>query len=321
MTVTIMAAPDTGAQVDDLFLQSVLAGLSADQKTLESKWLYDEAGSALFDDITDLEAYYPTRTETAILRDRLGRLAERVAPGTALLELGSGSSVKTRLVLDQVPGIATYLPVDISETHLLAATARIASDYPEISMRPIVGDFTQSIVVPAELTEAPKLLFFPGSTIGNFDTDGAAALLARCHDIPNVERFLIGFDLIKDTDTLIRAYDDELGVTAAFNLNLLVRINRELGADFDIAAFEHEARWNAEKNRIEMHLVSLKAQTVRLAGKTIALTAGETIHTENSHKYAPEGFEALANLAGWCVEEVWTDAAQLFAVSTLVPNA
>lgn len=320
MTIAMADARPERAAPDETFLQSVLTGLQAQQKTLESKWLYDEAGSALFDQITELEAYYPTRTETKILASRLGDLAANTRPDTALLELGSGSSVKTRLVFDRIPIVSTYLPIDISETHLLAAAAALAEDYPHIQMLPIVGDFTADIVFPPIVTDTPKLLFFPGSTIGNFDPQGAVKLLKQCRGIQPVDHFIVGFDLVKDTSILVRAYDDEFDVTAAFNLNLLVRINRELSTDFKLSQFHHEARWNAEDSRIEMHLVSDRQQSVRLAGQTIGFERGETIHTENSHKYTKARFTDLAEQAGWAVDDIWTDAQELFAVAVLKPR-
>ncbi|MDJ0922566.1 MAG: L-histidine N(alpha)-methyltransferase [Henriciella sp.] len=307
-------------RADQTFLQSILTGLQAEQKTIDSKWLYDPKGSHLFDQITELDAYYPTRTEIEILERGLGELAPQIRPGTALMELGSGSSVKTRLVFEHIPGLSTYVPVDISESHLLAAAADLARDYPLIEMRPIVGDFTSDISLPKDLSNVPKLLFFPGSTIGNFEPEGAVELLTRCRQIERVDDFIVGFDLVKDPCTLVRAYDDELGVTAAFNLNLLVRINRELGADFETAAFRHEARWNKRDSRIEMHLVSKRSQTVGIAGKRIQFSQGETIHTENSHKYTTDRFSDLAGQAGWSVGEIWTDEQDLFAVALLKPE-
>lgn len=306
--------------VDRNFADSILAGLTAPRKTIESKWFYDVEGSRLFDAITTLEEYYPTRIETGILEQHAPDLAALLPPDAALVELGSGSSVKTRLVLDALPGLSVYVPIDISAVHLDAAARALSADYPEIDVQPLAADFTDRIVLPAALAERPKLLFFPGSTIGNFDPDGAHALLGRLRALPRVTGFVIGFDLIKDESVLVRAYDDSKGVTAAFNLNLLVRINRELGADFDLGAFRHEARWNRSASRIEMHLVSRRPQTVSVLGRRIAFAADESIHTENSHKYSVSGFREFAASAGWRTYATWTDAKTRFGVSVLLPD-
>ncbi len=306
--------------VDRNFADSILAGLTASRKTIESKWLYDVEGSRLFDAITTLEEYYPTRVETGILERYAPDLAALMPPDAALVELGSGSSVKTRLVLDALPGLSAYVPIDISAAHLDVVARALSADYPEIDVQPLAADFTDRIVLPAGLAERPKLLFFPGSTIGNFDPDGALALLGRMRALPRVTGFVIGFDLIKDEGVLVRAYDDSKGVTAAFNLNLLVRINRELGANFDVDAFRHEARWNPTANRIEMHLVSRRAQTVSLLGQRIEFAMEESIHTENSHKYSVSGFRDFAAMAGWRTYATWTDAKTRFGVSVLLPD-
>ncbi len=306
---------------DRVFAFSILAGLMARRKTIDCKWLYDAEGSRLFDAITDLDDYYPTRTEFAILRDRAAELQTLAAPGCALVELGSGSSVKTRLLLNALPCVGTYVPVDISDGHLERAASRLDAEYPAVKVHPLVADFTAEFSLPASLETVPKILFFPGSTIGNFEVRAAGDLLARLRSIANVSAFVIGADLKKDAATLVRAYDDSEGVTAAFNLNLLTRINRELGADFDPGAFRHEARWNAMKSRVEMHLVSRCVQYVHLLGERIVFEEGETIHTENSHKYDLEQFEALAADAGWNTHRTWIDDAGLFCVAVLTPAA
>ncbi len=312
---TPAAAP---AKTDD-FASSILHGLTRDQKTIESKWLYDARGSALFDDITQLAEYYPTRTETGILQQRAGELAARLSNGAAMVEFGSGSSIKTRLVLDALPTLKSYIPVDISADHLNEAAQILAKDYPSLAVHPHVGDFTAP--EPSFLADSTlqKLLFFPGSTIGNFTVDQAARLLQQWRAIDRVEALVIGVDLVKDEQTLVQAYDDARGVTASFNRNLLIRINRELGADFDHAFFSHEARWNSQLNRIEMHLVSGRDQQVRLMGETISFQKGESIHTENSHKYKPDQFRAHAADAGWDTVDFWTDERSLFGVAVLVP--
>ena len=313
------AAAADRAPEDAELVASVLEGLGAQPKRIASKWLYDAEGSKLFDRICELDAYYPTRTETGILEANAARLAAFVPERAALVELGSGSSAKTRILLDAFDDLAAYLPVDISADHLRHAAAGLAADYPQLPVWPVVGDFTAGLHLPGELDDRPKLLFFPGSTLGNLEPDDAVALLRRLREGANVVGFVIGIDLEKDVARLRAAYDDPEGVTAAFNTNLLVRFNRELDADFDVSAFAHEARWNAERRRIEMHLVSRRAQEVRVAGRRFAFAEGESIHTENSHKYTLDGFAALAERGGWRTHECWVDADQLFSVHLLVP--
>lgn len=314
------AQPLPRAQDDPEFLASVLDGLGRTKKRLECKYLYDAEGSRLFDRICDLEEYYPTRVETAILRDCAARLADVVPSSAALVELGSGSSIKTRILLDALPSLAAYVPVDISAEHLQAAAAQLGRDYPDLAIHPVVGDFTGAIPLSAHLREQVKLLFFPGSTIGNFSVTEARGLLSRLRRIPVLAGLVIGVDLRKDLERLIRAYDDAEGVTAAFNKNLLVRINREIGGDFDLDCFAHEARWNEAQGRIEMHLVSLRPQRVHIAGRSFDFAEGETIHTENSHKFTRDSFRDLAASAGWVTREVMNDPEDLFSVHVLVPQ-
>ena len=302
------------------FERSVLGGLGLPQKRLEAKFFYDEAGSRLFDRICELEEYYPTRTETGILRDHAHRLAPLLPESAALVELGSGSSVKTRLLLEALPRFTTYVPLDISAEHLRAAAARIAADYPVLGVEPLVADFTAPLAMPARLRDRPKVVFFPGSTIGNFSLPEAQALLSRLCRLSNVVALIVGADLRKDLNLLIRAYDDAAGVTAAFNKNLLVRMNRELGANFDLTAFGHKAHWNEEQSRIEMHLVSERRQVVDVAQHSFDFEAGETIHTENSHKFSVCGFKRLAKDAGWASADVWVDRDEWFSVHVLVPE-
>ncbi|NIZ63229.1 L-histidine N(alpha)-methyltransferase [Sedimentitalea sp. CY04] len=302
------------------FTQSIMAGLRARQKTIESKWLYDARGSQLFDTITQLDEYYPTRTELGILRKHAAELQHYVSGNTALVELGSGSSTKTRALLNTLPNLHSYVPVDISKDHLYASARHVADEYGALNVIPIVGDFTGEIPLPAELGDARKILFFPGSTIGNFQIGDAADLLAQMRQISDVVAFVVGVDLVKDTDTLIRAYDDTSGVTAAFNMNLLTRINRELGANFNLDGFKHEARWNDARSRVEMHLVSLRAQVIQIFGEEISFAVGESIHTENSHKYTPGQLEQLACENGWEADQIWTDPKQLFGVAVLTPK-
>lgn len=300
------------------FLDNVLAGLSARPKTLPSKYLYDEAGSRLFDEITRLTEYYPTRVETELLKRIAPALSATIPSGAALVEFGSGSSAKTTVLLDAAPQVAVYAPIDISVEALEPAAARLAARYPALEIEPVVADFTHPFRLPEAARDRLCIGFFPGSTIGNFGPEEAVRFLADAKlSLGSSSTFIVGFDLVKDRATLIAAYDDAQGVTAAFDRNMLVRINRELGADFDVSAFEHQARWNADAERIEMHLVSAKAQTVRIAGRRFDFDLGETICTETSHKYRIDGFERLAQAAGWTVQGVWTSSAPAFAVALL----
>jgi L-histidine Nalpha-methyltransferase len=303
-----------------VMLAEVLEGLSRSQKTLPCKFLYDAEGSRLFDRICTLPEYYPTGTETAILQANASRLAAWVPPGAVLVELGSGSSTKTRILLDALPHLRGYAPVDISAVHLDAAAARIALDYPRLPVHPVVADFTADLALPAELRRMPLALFFPGSTIGNFEPDEASALLRGLRALPRACLLVIGADLRKDVSRLIAAYDDAAGVTADFNLNLLARLNRELGAGFDVDTFRHEARWNEAAGRIEMHLVSRRAQLVQIAGHAFSFDEGETIHTENSHKFTVDGFQELAAGAGWSSRAFYCDPELLFSVHVLAPR-
>lgn len=305
---------------DGDFGASIITGLREPQKRIESKWLYDAHGSRLFDRITELDEYYPTRIEAEILRQQAVDLRRFAAEGSALIELGSGSSTKTRLLLDALPELKTYVPIDISESHLRSAANRLSRNYRNLRIHPLVGDFTCKVVLPPQLQETAKILFFPGSTIGNFTVQEAGKLLASLRGIKNVSAFVIGFDLIKNVETLIRAYDDAERVTAKFNINLLRRINRELGADFDLSAFHHQARWNAAQSRIEMHLVSSTAQQVHILGEEFLFSEAETIHTENSHKFSAERFVGLATAAGWHSDAIWMDADKLFGVAVLTPH-
>lgn len=302
------------------FLTSVLAGLRSSPKTLESKWFYDERGSALFEDITRLPEYYPTRTELAILQSHAAELTRFIPANSILVELGSGASRKTRALLDELDKLDAYLPIDISQDFLQATASDLSKDYPALAIEPIVADFMTPVKIHLAYKNHTKTAFFPGSTIGNLEQSSAIDLLRRIHAWDQVSAFIIGIDLVKDPAILVRAYDDSTGVTASFNLNILRRINRELGADFDLAQFEHQARWNAEKSRIEMHLVSLADQTVQLGLMGIEFAIGESIHTENSHKYTPESFSKIANSAGWDIGELFTDQDNLFALAVLVPK-
>ncbi|HYD68573.1 L-histidine N(alpha)-methyltransferase [Azospirillum sp.] len=303
----------------DGFLADVVEGLSRPRKTLPSKYFYDARGSALFDAICDLEEYYPTRTETALLARRAAGIAAFAGPDAALVELGSGSSVKVRLLLDALDRPALYVPVDISREHLLAAAARLAGDYPALTVVPVAADYVQGFALPCSLVPERTLAFFPGSTIGNFTPDEAAAFLARLgRRLGRGSRLIIGVDLKKRRDILEAAYDDAQGVTAAFNLNLLARINRELGGTFELDGFRHRAFYDEALGRIEMHLESVRPQTATAGGHRFQFERGETIHTEISCKYTVSEFQNLAAGAGWRALEAWTDDAQLFSIHALI---
>jgi dimethylhistidine N-methyltransferase len=296
------------------FRADVLAGLSRPRKRLPAKYFYDVAGSQLFDAITELPEYYPTRTELGILRARAGEMAARCGPRCQLVELGAGSLTKVRLLLDRLDRPSAYVPVDVSGSHLRSAAAALADDYPTLDVTPVVADFTRPFELP-NVTAARRVVFFPGSTIGNFDPPEADELLRRVARLVGPGGgLLIGIDLRKDIAVLERAYNDAAGVTAAFNRNLLERINRELGADFDTAAFRHVAFYNRERSRIEMHLVSTAAQQVRVGGETFHFRAGESIHTENSYKYDVTEFSGRAAASGLRLDKTWTDARAYFAV-------
>ena len=315
-------ARDVDSSPDDdrlTFLRDTLAGLSASPKAFSPKYFYDAAGSALFEAICVTPEYYPTRTETALLHDIAPALATTIPDGAVLLELGSGASDKTRLLLDAAPQISAYVPVDISVDALNGAVERLRSAYPALAVYPVVGDFTQAIEVPEVLAGRPIVAFFPGSTIGNFVPEEAIALLRSVRErLGSAAHFIVGADQVKPVDTLIAAYDDAEGVTAAFNRNVLVRINRELDGDFDPQAFDHRAVWNAELERIEMHLVSRVAQQVTVAGQRFGFAAGESIHTENSHKFTPASFARLAEAGGWRVDREWISPDPAFGVFALV---
>jgi dimethylhistidine N-methyltransferase len=300
----------------------VLAGLRRRPRAIPPKFFYDARGSRLFDAITQTPEYYPTRTEIAILRDHAAEIATRVGTGSLLVEPGSGSCAKVRLLLEGLRPCA-YVPMDISRDHLWVAAEQVAAEFPWLEVHAACTDFTRRMAVPDSAPEGPRVAFFPGSSIGNFDPDAAAGFLALVADLVGPGGWLlIGVDLKKAAAILDAAYDDAEGVTAAFNLNLLTRINRELQADFELGGWRHRAFYNAALGRVEMHLVSTLAQRVRIAGEPFDFAAGETIHTENSYKYAIPDFQALARRAGFAPEAVWTDPADLFSVHLLrVPAA
>lgn len=303
---------------DEAFLADIREGLSRPQKALPAKYFYDLEGSRLFEEITRLPEYYPTRTEVSILRDRAREIGRLSRPGLAVVEFGSGSSEKIRALLQALPDVEVYVPIDVSSEFVEGEAAQLRADLPDLEVIPVIGDFTGSLTLPAEIRSRPLLGFFPGSTIGNFEPEEAGRILARFAALLGEgASLLIGVDLVKPDAILNAAYDDRAGVTARFNLNLLARINRELGADFDLGAFSHRAFFNRAESRIEMHLVSLRRQDVRIGGHGFRFETGETIHTENSYKYRPEDFEALAIRSGWLREAMLTDPHDLFAMFAL----
>jgi len=295
----------------------VLEGLSAEPKAIPPKFFYDRRGSELFDAITELPEYYPTRTEIGILERYGEEIAELVGREALLVELGSGSSLKIRVLLEALEP-AVYLPVDISKEHLLASARDLAGSFPGLEVHAACADYSAPFDLPLEDDLRGRIAFFPGSSIGNFDPPDARDFLARIGAlVGGGGKLLIGVDLIKDPKILNAAYNDSQGTTADFNLNLLRRINRDLGADFDLGLFCHRAFYNRERRRVEMHLVSLKRQRVTVAGDFFDFDADETIHTESSYKYSVDGFHALAADAGFAPERVWTDARGLFSVHCL----
>jgi dimethylhistidine N-methyltransferase len=293
-------------------LEDVIAGLSLPQKSLPPKYFYDRTGSRLFERICRLPEYYLTRAELALTRKHLASIARFAGRGCELVEYGSGESLKTRLLLRALRP-AAYLPVDISQAALAGAAERLSREFPWLDIVPVHGDFSRPVALPRP--RARRVVYFPGSTIGNLTPEEAHAFLSMTRG--QAGRMLVGVDLRKDANVLHAAYNDSRGVTAAFNLNLLARINRELGADFRLARFAHYAFYNAAAARIEMHLVSLARQSVRIGAHRFAFEAGESIHTENSYKYSIEGFQALAARAGYEAKKVWTDAKGLFALHGL----
>jgi dimethylhistidine N-methyltransferase len=300
--------------VDLAFRADVLAGLAEAQKAIPARWFYDDAGSQLFEDITQLPEYYPTRAETEILQARSGAIAQLIGPGRAVVEFGSGSSVKTPLLLSAIAPSA-YVPLDISGDFLRASSAALAAKFPFLPVHPVEADFMRRVELPEEVAGLPKLGFFPGSTIGNMIARTATDLLRTMRaTLGEGALLLIGMDLVKDEDLLIAAYDDAQGVTAAFNLNLLTRINRELDGDIPAEAFVHQARWNDPFARIEMHLVAREDVTFTVSGQRFTMRTGESIHTENSHKFTARSAQLLLAAGGWEPCARWTDAAGRFSL-------
>ncbi|WP_421788399.1 L-histidine N(alpha)-methyltransferase [Hyphobacterium sp.] len=291
------------------FLDDVLTGLAKRQKSIPPKHFYDAKGSALFDDITGTDDYYVTRTELGILDGIADDIAARAGKDTVVIEPGSGSSVKIDRLLNALDAPAAYVGLDISKDHLISACEDLAARYPGLTVGAICADFTQAVPLGEfPIPDGRRLVFFPGSTIGNFEPDGARSLLCRLRDwLRPGDAILIGADRVKSAEVLENAYDDQQGVTAAFNLNLLTRINRELNGDIDTGAFSHRAVWNAELSRVEMHLVANRDMQFTVSGQTFAMKKGETIHTENSHKFTIDRFTALAASADLSVKTHWSD--------------
>lgn len=306
-------------QATGQFLADVLIGLSRTQKSIPSKYFYDEKGSQLFDQICDLDEYYPTRTEIRIMQQHIDEMVEVLGPEVLLVEYGSGSSLKTRILLQEMDQLAGYVPIDISKEHLYQSAAQIKNDFPGLKVYPVHADYSAEFTVPLDIASyGRKVVYFPGSTIGNFNLMEAEAFLKRIGRVVGKGGgLLIGVDLRKDVEILEAAYNDRQQVTAEFNLNLLERINRELDANFNLACFEHKAIFNEKEGRIEMHLVSKIDQQVTIGEQVFSFKAGESIHTENSYKYTLTQFAALARCADLKVERLWTDANRLFSVQYL----
>lgn len=295
----------------------ILEGLKTSKKTLPSKYFYDERGSRLFEEICELDEYYPTDAEMHIMESNINEIADKLGSGIELIEFGSGSSTKTRMLLKHLNDLRAYIPVDISEHFLFNEAERLEDEFPNLKIYPVAADYTQPFKLPSDIPSCRKVVYFPGSTIGNFTPEKAKKFLGKIADLVAPDGgVLIGVDTKKDTGTLEAAYNDRAGITAAFNKNLLIRLNRELNADFDPDKFRHKAIYNERKGRIEMHLVSMETHQVTVAGESIHFKKDETIHTENSYKYSPKEFEKLASKY-FKLEKTWTDDEQLFSVHYL----
>jgi len=296
------------------FRADVLAGLSAPIPAIPARWLYDHRGSELFDEITRLPSYYPTRTETAIFQQIMPEIAARVPKAAAVVEFGAGSQTKTPILLEAIAP-AAYVPVDISGDYLEQSAAELQQRFPKVEVIPVVADFARPFTLPGGIENCPKLGFFPGSTIGNFVPSSGADLLRQFRTLLGAgSQLLIGMDRVKPVGRLIAAYDDPEGVTAQFTLNILTRINRELDGDIPVDAFRHEARWNDILSRIEIHLVAMRDVEFSVAGRPFSLAAGSSIHVENSHKYGPRGSRLLLLAGGWTPVAEWSDPAGDFAI-------
>jgi dimethylhistidine N-methyltransferase len=311
---SVLAKTQRPDEQSSAFARDVVDGLSQYPKRLPPKYFYDASGSELFEKITRLPEYYPTRTELGILRQRSGEIAALVPNGAALVEFGAGATTKVRLLLESCD-FSAYVPVDISGEFLNAQADALRRDFPALAVLPVAADFTSPFALPEAAAARPKVGFFPGSTLGNFEPQEAGAFLRTAREILGRKaRMIIGVDLEKDERILCEAYNDAAGVTARFNLNLLKRINGELGGNFDLSSFTHKARYDRDRHRIEMHLISRKDQTVRVLGRSFSFRAGESIHTENSYKYSLKRFTVLARESGWTPCACWTDSAGMFSV-------
>ncbi|MBT8088784.1 MAG: L-histidine N(alpha)-methyltransferase [Gammaproteobacteria bacterium] len=303
-------------------LREIIEGLSQEQKTISPKFFYDERGSRLFDKITELPEYYLTDAELEIMQNNIDEMAALIGKTASLIEFGSGSSLKTRILLENLADLAAYVPVDISEEHLFSSARQIRAEFPGIDVRPVVADFTRPFALPSPtIMPIKNVVYFPGSTIGNFKHETAMDLLRVMHDeAGDGGALLIGVDLQKDPDIIDSAYNDSAGVTAEFNLNMLRHLNKSYDANFDLDAFEHSATYDEDEGRVVIELVSQADQTFEIGNKEFAMTDGETILTEYSHKYTLEGFAQMASEAGFRVEKVWTDASGLFSVQYCIRN-
>ena len=325
-----MRRDDSPLHETGIDIEEIKEGLRQPQKSLPSKYFYDRRGSELFEKICTLDEYYPTETELQIIEENIDEIASQLGEDFSLIELGSGSSYKTRLLLDHLKALKSYYPVDISEAFLLQTVRELKESYPDLKIQPVVADYTQYFPQPNEtpsgsaenrsaLPGGRRVVFFPGSTIGNFSSEEVTRFLQLIHQIVAPDGgFLVGVDLKKSRETLEAAYNDSEGVTAAFNKNLLERLNREAGANFDPERFEHRALYNEKEGRIEMHLVSLEPQQAEVGGETFRFEEGETIHTENSYKYTLEEFAGRVSDL-FRVERVWTDEADYFSLQYLIP--
>ena len=300
-------------------ISEIVAGLSTDQKQISPKYFYDERGSQLFDDITQLPEYYLTNTELGIMRDNIAEITASVGKQASLIEFGSGSSLKTRILLEHLSELAAYVPVDISSEHLRASAQQIRDQFPHVDVLPVVADFTRTFSLPKPMVMPVRnIIYFPGSTIGNFEHDMAMELLRVMYQEAGTDgALLIGVDLQKEPNIIENAYNDAAGITAEFNLNMLQHLNRDYGANFDVDEFAHSANYDENEGRVVIELISQSDQTFEVGDSAFDIADGEAILTEYSHKYTLEGFAAMANAAGFTVDKVWTDTEQLFSVQFL----
>ena len=305
---------NTPSQSLTLTQREVLESLQASPRTISSKYFYDARGCELFDAICELPEYYPTRTELGIMERNAGEMADRIGRGAVVVEYGSGASVKPRLLLDALESPRAYLPLDIASEHLQEAAAELRMRYPDLEVIPVQGDFTQAIALPKQMPSGRRIVYFPGSTIGNLRPHDAISLLRRVVEMCPGGGMLLGLDLVKDKRVLEAAYNDEDGVTAEFNVNALAHLNRQVGADFQTDVFRHRAFFNERQKRIEMHVVAASDTSVNISGTTVHSECGESIRTELSHKYELESFPQMAEQAGMRVKDVWTDDKDWFAV-------